>query len=66
MNGKSLLYVNQYGQCFMASTVRELVASVGGGRVSKMYVDRAGKTLHVGYVVGGHWLTAYAPFEREA
>lgn len=62
MNGKHLLYIDQYGNKFFASTVKELREKVGGGRISKMYLDTAsGKVLHVGYVIGQHWLTAYAP-----
>lgn len=62
MNGKHLLYIDQYGNKFFASTVKELREKVGGGRISKMYLDTAsGEVLHVGYVIGQHWLTAYAP-----
>lgn len=62
MNGEQMCYVDQYGQAVLASTVRELRQKCGGGRVSKMYVDSAsGETRHVGYVVGGRWLTAYKP-----
>ena len=61
----SLLYIDQYGNRFWAKTVRELRQNVGGGRVSKMYRDkRDGRTVHVGYVIGQHWLSAYSPVER--
>ena len=37
---------------------------MGGGRVSKMYVDKKdGRSVHIGYVVGQHWLTAYQRVE---
>ena len=67
MNGKTLLYRDQYGNCFVASTVRELREKVGGGRVSRMYQDKkGGSVVHTGYVVGQHWLSAFAPFEQAA
>ena len=67
MNGQFTLYLDQYGNKFVAMTVKELVAKVGGGRVGKMYRDKKdGRTVHVGYVVGCHWLTAYRPFEQAA
>lgn len=55
------LYIDQYGQCFFADTVKELREQIGMGssRVSKMYNDIDGKTYHVGYVIGRHWLTKY-------
>jgi len=65
MNGIPTLYVDQYGRALWARTVRELRERIGGGRVSRMYIDRAGSTLHVGYVVGPFWLTAYRPIERQ-
>lgn len=61
-----MLFVDQYGDKFGATTVRELRAKVGG-RCSKMYVDRRdGTTVHVGYVIGEHWLTMFAPVELPA
>lgn len=67
MNGKRLLYIDQYGNTFFASTVKELREKVGGGRISKMYQDTAGgEVLHVGYVIGQHWLSMYAPYTKPA
>jgi len=67
MNGNLTLYRDQYGNTFKARTVRELRAVIGGGRISKMYVDKAdGRTVHCGYVIGQHWLTAYQPVEIPA
>lgn len=66
MKGKRLLYINQYGDRYFASTVKGLRAQIemGGSRVSKMYIDKVnGGTVHVGYVIGNHWLTAYQPVE---
>jgi hypothetical protein len=37
---------------------------MGGSRVRKMYVDKKdGRSVHIGYVVGQHWLTAYQRVE---
>jgi len=67
MNGTFTLYLDQYGNRFVAMTVKELAAKVGGGRVTKMYQDkRDGRTVHIGYVIGRHWLSAYRPFEQAA
>lgn len=69
MNGKLMLYIDQWGQKFWARTVKELRSNIGtgGSRVSKMYVDKkSGGTVHIGYVVGRHWLTAYQPVEIPA
>lgn len=69
MHGKPCLYVDQYGNKFYARTVKELRGKIqgGGSRVSRMYNDKAdGTTVHTGYVIGPHWLTAYVPFEGRA
>lgn len=64
MKGETLLYIDQWGQKFRASTIKELREKVGGGGVSKMYQDKKnGDTVHVGYIVGAHWLTAYKRVE---
>ncbi len=63
------LYIDQYGNKFYASTVKELRSQIGNGgsRVSKMYVDKKdGRTICRGYVIGQHWLTAYQPKEIPA
>lgn len=62
---KPLLYIDQYGYRYWARTLKELRAQCSG-RVSIMYRDkRDGRTVRVGYVIGQHWLTAYAPVELE-
>jgi hypothetical protein len=67
MKGKLRLYRDQYGRTVIACSVRELARRVGGGRVSKMYVDRKdGSTFHIGYVIGRYWLTAFQSDERPA
>lgn len=67
MRGIPTLYLDQYGNRWFASTVRELCEKIGGGRVSKMYVDKPdGRTVQIGYVIGRHWCTAFRPFEIAA
>lgn len=62
------LYLDQYGNRFYAETLKELRKQIGGGgsRVSLMYVDKKnGDVMTTGYVIGGHWLTAYQPLEKK-
>lgn len=69
MNGKMMLYIDQYGNKYNARTRKELRSLVenGGSRISKMFVDtKKGNTVHIGYVIGRHWLTAYEPMRRPA
>lgn len=64
LHGKYTLFIDQYGNRWEACTVSELRDSIGGGHVSKMYVDdKSGNRYHIGYVIGRHWCTAYAPIE---
>jgi hypothetical protein len=66
MNGKPTLYLDQWGNRFWASTLKDLRKQIemGGSRVAKMYVDKKdGDVAHVGYVIGQHWLTAYQRVE---
>ena len=69
MNGKLMLYVDQYGNRYCAKTVKELRSQIENGwcRVNKMYVGKTdGRVVHVGYVIGPHWFTAYVPYEGAA
>jgi hypothetical protein len=67
MRGQFTLYLDQYGNRFFARTIAELQKKVGGGRISKMYLDKSdGTTVHCGYVVGAQWCTAYRPVENPA
>jgi hypothetical protein len=54
---------DQYGNTWHALTHprKELRERIGGGRVSKMYVDDAktGAPIQTGYVIGSHWVTLY-------
>ena len=58
-------YIDQYGQIFYADTVKELKNKIGRTKAHKMYHNFQGKTYHVGYVIGGHWLYAYVPMMKE-
>ncbi len=61
------LFIDQYGKPEWARTAKELREKCGGGKVSKMYVDKKdGHTVHTGYVVGRRWFTRYAPVEKPA
>lgn len=67
MKGKTMLYIDQYGEPIWAKTVKELRAKAGGGRVSIMYCElKDGRTVRRGYVVGRRWFSAYIPFEAAA
>ena len=69
MNGKPTLFLDQWGNRWWASTVKELRSHIGmgGSRVRKMYVDKKdGRSVHIGDVVGQHWLTAYQRVENPA
>lgn len=52
--------VDQYGNKVWIDKYprKELIEHVGGGAVSKMYVDnKDGNTYHIGYVVSNYWFT---------
>lgn len=67
MNGRTILYIDQHGSKFWANLVKSLVEQIGGGRVSKMLRDKQdGRTVHTGYVIGQHWLSAFVPVELSA
>ena len=69
MKSKFTLYIDQYGNRFYAYSLKELRSKIGmgGSRVSKMFQDKKdGSTVHTGYVIGSHWLTAYQPVEIAA
>ena len=57
-----MLYTVTGKQRKEARTVSELRDKIGGGLVSKMYVNaRSGNCYHIGYVIGNYWCTAYMP-----
>jgi len=68
MKKELLMYMDQYGYKYHASTIKELKKAVcpytKSPKVSKMYRDKKdGRIVHVGYIVSDHWLTAYKPVE---
>lgn len=67
MNGKLMLYIDQWGNKWWAETVKELCLKIGFSHAQRMYCDfKDGTTKHTGYVVGSHWCTAYQPYLGEA
>lgn len=65
MNGKLMLYVDQYGGTFYSRTVQDLARALGCTHVNKMYRDGPdGEPVHIGYVIRGHWLKAYVPYAK--
>lgn len=62
--------VDQYGQTFhgLTNPRKELCEKLAKSHADKMYVEgKDGKCYHVGYVIGGLWLTLYIvkPYRRE-
>lgn len=65
-DGKTpVLFIDQYGRSRGHHLTRKsLTEAVGNTHVSKMYVDKKdGTTVHIGYVIGRDWLTAYRRVE---
>ena len=64
--------VDQYGQTFHnlgKFPRKELLCRLGRKRAAKMYVDKKnGNAAHIGWIIGGLWLTVYEvkPMERAA
>ena len=59
--------MDQYGNTFRARTAKELRSQIGmgGSRITPMYQDKLdGSVAKVGYVIGQHWLSAFAPVEK--
>lgn len=64
MRGKTLLYLDQFGNKYFANSIKALREKVGGGHVSKMYCDKKdGTSVHTGYVVGKYWCSFFLPLE---
>ena len=54
--------IDQYGRTFhgLEHPRKDLMERLSNKHCSKMFVDKKdGSTKHVGYVIGGHWLTVY-------
>ena len=55
--------IDQFGQTFhgLEYPRRDLMRCFDRQRASKMYVDKLdGSTVHIGYIVAGHWVTVYS------
>ena len=71
MAGKKVyMAVDQYGQTFhgLTNPRKELCERLANSHADNMYVDgKDGKRYHVGYFIGGLWLTLYVvtPYRRE-
>jgi len=62
LKNKMYMAINQYGNTFhgLKNPRKDLMEKIGVKHASKMYVDDlTGKTFHIGYIIGGHWLTVY-------
>lgn len=62
--------IDQYGQTFhgLKHPRKELCELLGSTHAEKIYADKKdGSTVHIGYIIAGHWLTLYkvTPFERK-
>jgi hypothetical protein len=62
--------IDQYGQTYhgLKHPRKELMETLGNSHVDKMYRDKDnGSYVHVGYIIGGLWITLYevTPFERK-
>ena len=69
MKAKHGVAIDQHGQRFYfgAYCRRDLMQQIGCQHASKMFVDtNDGDTIHVGYVIAGHWLTVYSPVREAA
>lgn len=64
MNGKLMLYKDQWGNTWLVRTVKDLCEKLGYSKAQPMYVDKlSGESVKIGYVVGPHWLQAFQPWE---
>ena len=68
---KHYMAIDQYGKTYhgLKHPRKELMERLCNQHCSKMYVDTTnGKSYHVGYVIGDHWLNIYEviPWRKEA
>ena len=65
-----MIAIDQYGQVHKIrgeQPRKELLELFGKASAKKIYRDKkSGGSVHIGYVVGGLWLTLYSIFERPA
>lgn len=62
-----LMGIDQYGTKYTLKTDcprKELIEKLGIKHVDKMYIDtKGGDTKHIGYIIGGLWITLYEVHE---
>lgn len=63
--------IDQYGQSYhgLVKPRRDLLRRIGRKHASRMFRDKKdGQAVHVGWIIGGLWLTIYevTPMELEA
>lgn len=62
--------IDQYGHAYHGlgeHPRKELMERLARSSAQRMYVDKKdGRTVHIGYIIGGLWLTLYKvePFEQ--
>jgi len=67
---QSIMALDQYGHTYhdLGNAPRKaLLEKLGSSHAEKMYMDNdQGETKHVGYIIGGLWLTLYkvTPWEK--
>ena len=61
-----MLAIDQYGQTVRIAGKhprKELLETLGYKHADRVYIDRAGAVIHVGYIIGGRWFAFYRPVE---
>jgi hypothetical protein len=58
---KTYMAIDQYGNTYhnLTHPHKDLMERLGCKHANKMYVDRKGEAVHIGYVIGNLWLTVY-------
>lgn len=56
-----LMGIDQYGQTYhgLKKPRKDLLEQLGRTHANKMYRDIKGKSVHVGYIIGGLWIEIY-------
>jgi len=62
-----MIAIDQYGQRYRLRSKhprKELLEMFGRQHASKMYLDTADGTKHIGYVIAGMWLEIFEPWRK--
>ena len=62
MNAKlGVMGIDQYGNHYdgLVHPRKDLLDRLGASHAEKLYRDRGGKPVHVGYVISGLWIELY-------